>query len=215
MPEGLQDPRQVERRGLSVCIKIGSEDYFAIRPDRFEPIEEGVEVEIIGADPVEGRKRSVEDVILPAVLSGSLNSEEIRRLFNDTNLTPVAPVIPTDAAGIGVGKVPAGSAEDDLLLHAPDSVRETLAKRGLTLENVVGKARRRLLPDSRKLLQLLNQPCDGSRVRHPSIPNQRPFTGRGPETLSCSSSFASATWRLRLHARERRLRSTRGFPYRR
>ena len=109
----LQSLGQVHRRRLAFERRIGREDDLLER----RPVAGGLigadeqlaDVQPLGTDPVDGRDRTMQDVVQPLDLAGALQGEDVERLLDDAQPALVTRRIPTDGAQRLVADVEARS----------------------------------------------------------------------------------------------------------
>jgi len=100
----------------------------------------------------------MEHVIKPLIFPGALQGEDIQRFRHDAYLGAVPTLTAADDAGVRVGDVMAGGAQDDLLLYGEDGLGEgTCFLRGHA-DQVVGEPLGGLGADAGQLVELLDEP---------------------------------------------------------
>src|SRR2546428_2190429 len=164
--EGAEQLRQVQRRRLALDVGIGRQDHLA-RLATLEPYQEFLDLEVVGADAVEGREGAEQHVVAPTVLARPLHRQEVVRLLDDAEQLRVARGIGADPAGILIGDVEAGATGDDPVLHREERFRELAHLLDWALEQEEREPLSRLRPDAGQPLQRPDQPRNRFRVVHP------------------------------------------------
>src|SRR5437764_12444326 len=131
-----------------------------------DPVHELVDAQVFWLDAVERRERATEDVVQAAVLGGSLERDQVDRLFDDADRRAVATRVEADRAELLLGEVAAFTAEADALLDLVDRVGERLRLGLRHLEEMKCQALRRPCADSGQPRQLRDEILDG-RAEHP------------------------------------------------
>ena len=86
---------QIKRGGLSAGIGSEAEDDFG-HFVLLGPLEESGKLQLLGADPVQRRKKSAEDMILAFKSPGAFEIQDIRRVFDHAEEGRVAVFITTN-----------------------------------------------------------------------------------------------------------------------
>src|SRR5262245_57502841 len=81
---------------------------------------------MLGLDTVDRRQRAAEHVVEAAVFVRALEGHEVRRLLDDADERPVAPLVAADLAALLLGQVAALTAEADALLDLVDRRGQSL-----------------------------------------------------------------------------------------
>src|SRR5437870_2197958 len=161
--EGAEQLRQVQRRRLALDVGVGRQDHLA-RLATLEPYQEFLDLEVVGADAVEGREGAEQHVVAPTVLARPLHRQEVVRFLDDAEQLRVARGIGADPAGILIGDVEAGATGHDPVLHREERFGELAHLLDGALEQEEREPLGRLRPDAGEPLQRLDEPRDRFRV---------------------------------------------------
>src|SRR2546429_9708503 len=113
-----------------------------------EPYQEFLDLEVVGADAVEGRESTEQHVVAPTVLACPLHRQEVVRFLDDTEQLRVARGIGADPAGILIGDVEAGATGHDPVLHREERFGELAHLLDGALEQEEREPLGRLRPDA-------------------------------------------------------------------
>ena len=100
-------------------------------------------------------------MVLPLVLVGALDRDDVAGLLDHADHALVAPLVAADLADRLIGEVEADLAEADLLLHLADRVGQREALLLVDAKNVEGQPLRGAATDSGELRELGDQAFDG------------------------------------------------------
>ena len=120
------------------------------------------QVNVLGANAVERRKRAVQHMIKPPVSAGAFHGYQIAGFLNYANLVVVALGVGADGARGSVGQVAALVAEYDAVLDGDDRVGEGARFLNRGVGDVVGDALGAFGADAGKPVQFVNQPSEGT-----------------------------------------------------
>ena len=123
-----------------------------------------------GLDAVDRRQRATEDVVQAAIFVRALQGDEVRRLLDDADERPVAPLVAADLTALLFGQVPALAAEADALLDLVDRRREGLRLVTRDSEQVEREPMRGTRADSGQARQLRDEVVDGRREHVRIVP---------------------------------------------
>ncbi len=91
-PSGLQQPRQVDRRGLAFDGRIGGEDHF-VDAAAGDARQQALDLQVVGADALQRRDRAHQHVIDAAEAAGAIDDVDVLRLFDDADDAVIAAVV--------------------------------------------------------------------------------------------------------------------------
>jgi hypothetical protein len=123
----------------------------------FEALDQRFQMELLGADALQRRECAAEHVIEAAVLARFFDRGDAIRFLDDADDFAVARGARAVKAGIGVGDVVAHGALMDVKLRVADRVGQREGLFGRDAQQVERQALRRLLADSGKALQLIDE----------------------------------------------------------
>src|SRR5207249_3121979 len=126
-----------------------------------QPREQLVHLEVVGADAVHRRDDAMEHVVEAAKAARALDGEDVERLFDDADDAAVAAVVAADVARIRFGDVLTDRAEDRTFLQLDDRVGEAEGIVVRDTEEVIREALRALRSDAGKLVEFVDELCDG------------------------------------------------------
>lgn len=121
---------------------------------RLDALHEAFYLQVAGADAVDGRDDSAQDVVEAVVLLGGFDGHDIADVFDYTHGRGVAPGVGTDAAGLRVRDVVAHAAELGLAFQRGDGAGKGFYRAEVLAEQVEHQAHGSLTADARQLGKL-------------------------------------------------------------
>ena len=160
----LEQRRQVHGRGVTLDVGVGAQDHLG---DAFtvDARQQLADLQLIGADPLDGTDGAHEHVVAAAVLAGLLHGHDVAGLLNHAHDGGVPALVRADRALRPLGDVEAASAEGDALLHLGDGTGQPHRILLGQLQEVERDALRRLGADAGQPAELVDQILDGAGVQ--------------------------------------------------
>ena len=110
--EGLKQAGQEHSRSVTLGIGVGGHDYLA-DASIFDPLQQLVDTELIGAYVAQGRNNAVEHVVQSVVFAGALDGDEILGVGHHAYCGGIALCIRADGAQLTLGEIAADLAGMD------------------------------------------------------------------------------------------------------
>ena len=97
-PEGAQEPGEIDRRGLPLCVRIGGHDDF-LNAALCHTGDKLADAKVVRAHMVHGGEHAVEDVVQPVIFPGALHRHHVSGVGHHAHRGGVPPGTGADAAG--------------------------------------------------------------------------------------------------------------------
>ena len=153
----------VVRGGLAFDRRIQGQDQFLTR---FQSGNQALDRQILGADAVERRQGSAEDVIAAAKSAGAFERPKIREIFDDADDALFTPGVAANRTGLDRVEIAADRAGANRLGRFGQRRSERRQQALPPLDQVQRRAPSRAGPEARKLGQQLDQGVEfGQNVR--------------------------------------------------
>ena len=144
----------IHSRSLSLHIRISCH-YNFLHPTVLHSGQQFLNTEIIRANPLQRRQRSMKHMIYTLEISHSFHSIHILWLFHHTNLTVVPPSCLTNTARIFIAKIKANMAIANLFLGINNSCCQLPGFGRLHIQHMISQSYRSLIANPRQCLKML------------------------------------------------------------
>ena len=164
--ERLEKLGEVDGSGFAFGGGIGGDDDF-VDAATFKALDEGFDVELLGAASLERGEGAAQDVIHAAVGARLFDGENVVRFFDDADGAFVAGGAGTVEARIGIGDVVTGRAGTNFFFGVANGVGEAESVFRSGAQDMEGEALGSFLADTGKMFQLVDESFNRSgKIRH-------------------------------------------------